>query len=61
MHNLAGLNSLSAHEAAKELLQCCGSKRWARQMADARPYDNLADVIARANEVWQSLDREDWL
>ncbi len=61
MHNLAGLNSLSADEAAKELLQCCGSKRWARQMADARPYDNLADVIARANEVWQSLDREDWL
>ena len=61
MHNLAWLNSLSADEAAKELLQCCGSKRWARQMADARPYENLADVIARANQIWWSLDRDDWL
>src|SRR6185369_11838401 len=40
---------------------CCGSKRWAKQMAEARPYENLADVITRANEIWQSLDREDWL
>ena len=61
MHDLAWLNTLSAAEAAKELLQCCGSKRWARQMADARPYENLADVIARANEIWWSLDRADWL
>jgi len=61
MHDLAWLNSLSADEAAKELLQCCGSKRWARQMTDARPYENLADVITRANEIWQSLDRDDWL
>ena len=61
MHDLAWLNSLSADEAARELLQCCGSKRWARQMVDARPYENLAAVIARANEIWQSLDRDDWL
>ena len=61
MHDLAWLNSLSTDEAVKELLQCCGSKRWARQMADARPYENLADAIARANEIWQSLDRDDWL
>jgi allantoicase len=61
MHDLAWLNSLSTGEAAKELLQCCGSKRWATQMSSARPYENIADVIARANEVWQSLDRDDWL
>lgn len=61
MHDLVWLNSLSAEEAAQELLQCCGSKRWARQMADARPYENLADVIAYANEIWWSLDRDNWL
>ena len=61
MHDLAWLNSLSADEAAREFLQCCGSKRWARQMADARPYENLAEVFARANEIWQSLNRDDWL
>jgi allantoicase len=61
MHDLAWLNSLSTDEAARELLQCCGSKRWAKEMTAARPYEKLADVIARANEIWQSLDRDDWL
>jgi len=61
MHDLEWLNSLSAAEATKQLLQCCGSKRWARQIADARPYQNLAELIARANETWWSLDGDDWL
>lgn len=61
MHDLTWLNSLSAEEAAKELLQCCGSKRWATQMAGARPYENLAKLIEHANATWWSLDRDDWL
>jgi len=61
MPDLSWLNSLTDDEATKELLQCCGSRRWAWQMADARPYENLADVIARANHIWWSLDRDDWL
>ena|ERR1051326_76056 len=60
-HDLAWLNSLSAHAAANELRQCCGSRRWARQMTDARPFENLADLIKQANEIWWSLDRDDWL
>ena len=59
--NVAWLNSLTADEAAKELLQCCGSKRWAAEMANARPYANLETLLARAHEVWRSLDRNDWL
>ena len=61
MHNLQWLNSLPAAAATTQLLQCCGSKRWATQMAGARPYENFADVIAHANEIWWSLDRDDWL
>ena len=61
MHDLAWLNSLPAAEAAKELLQCCGSTRWARQMVDARPYTSLESLIATANQIWWSLDRNDWL
>jgi OHCU decarboxylase len=60
-HDLAWLNSLPAAEAVQELLQCCGSTRWARQMADARPFATLESVIASANELWWSLDRNDWL
>ena len=58
---LAWLNSLSAGEAAKELLQCCGSKRWATEMSNGRPYPTLETLLASANDIWWSLDRSDWL
>ena len=61
MHDLAWLNSLPAAEAEKELLQCCGSRRWARQMAESRPFTSLDILFASANEIWWSLDRNDWL
>src|ERR1051325_2409445 len=61
MQNLDWLNSLPTEVAAKELLQCCGSKRWARQVTDARPYSNLEALVATANDIWWSLDRDDWL
>jgi OHCU decarboxylase len=60
-HDLAWLNSLPAAEAVKELLQCCGSTRWAQQMADARPFATLEAVLATANKLWWKLDRNDWL
>ena len=43
------------------LLQCCGSKRWAREMVQARPYQNVETLIAKANDIWWSLPSEDWL
>ena len=61
MQDLDWLNSLPTEVAAKELLQCCGSKRWARQVTDARPYSNLEALVASANKIWWSLDRDDWL
>jgi len=60
-HDLAWLNSLPAEEAAKELLQCCGSKRWAKLMADERPFLTLDTVIESAHRIWWSLDSDDWL
>ena len=59
--DLAWLNSLTADEAMKELLQCCGSKRWASEMATSRPFQNGETLIAKASDVWWSLDRSDWL
>ena len=55
------LNQLPADEAEKALLQCCGSKRWAQEMAQARPYQSLETLLAKANDVWWSLPSEDWL
>ena len=60
-HDLTWLNLLTDDEATKELLQCCGSKRWASATATGRPYDTLETLLATANDVWWSLDRSDWL
>lgn len=59
--NFAWLNSLPAAEAEKELLQCCGSTRWARQMTEARPYPTLEALLANANDIWWSLEPNEWL
>lgn len=60
-HDLAWLNSLSDDEAAKELLQCCGSKCWASGVAQARPYQTIDELLAKSDEIWCTLDRSDWL
>lgn len=55
------LNALGRAEAEQALLQCCGSSRWAREVAAGRPYENLEALITRADEIWQSLEPTDWL
>jgi OHCU decarboxylase len=59
--DLTWLNSLTDDEATKELLQCCGSKRWASATATGRPYDSLEILLATADDIWWSLNPNDWL
>ncbi len=59
--DLEWLNSMPHAEAVKTLLQCCGSKRWAESVANARPYASVETLIANANDVWWSLHGDDWL
>ena len=59
--DIESLNSLPHDEAVKALLQCCGSKRWAEEVAIRRRYQSLETLIATANEIWWGLQREDWL
>ena len=61
IHDLAWLNSLTAEVATRELLQCCGSRRWAQQMSNDRPYSTLEDLITHADQLWWSLNSGDWL
>lgn len=55
------LNRLSAEQAKAELLKCCGSMRWARQMTEARPFASLEELCEKADAVCESLNEEDWL
>lgn len=58
---LGELNQLKHTEAVAELLKCCGSTRWAREMGRNRPFANLEELCEKADEVCESLNEEDWL
>ncbi|MCA1613844.1 MAG: 2-oxo-4-hydroxy-4-carboxy-5-ureidoimidazoline decarboxylase [Acidobacteria bacterium] len=55
------LNNLSSDEAAAGLSKCCGSSRWAREVASRRPFRHAGELLNVADEVWSSLDPRDWL
>jgi 2-oxo-4-hydroxy-4-carboxy-5-ureidoimidazoline decarboxylase len=57
---LAELNALPDQEAAAALLTCCGSPRWALQMAARRPFGSMDELLSVADEVWWALDAADW-
>ena len=55
------LNSMPADELEKELLPCCGSRAWARRMAEGRLFQNVADVKQKSDQIWRNLGHADWL
>ena len=61
MADLGRLNGLNVKDALAEFLRCCGSQRWARALAERRPFASGADLLAAADEIWPQLSREDWL
>ncbi len=58
---LAQWSDLQPDKAAEEVLPCCGSKAWAREMAARRPILNEAALLAACDEVWTNLPESDWL
>jgi 2-oxo-4-hydroxy-4-carboxy-5-ureidoimidazoline decarboxylase len=60
MGALAWLDALPAEEAMAELLRCCGSTRWARQMTEARPFPDRETLLATADRIAAFLGPGDW-
>jgi len=58
---LARWNVLSVDKAAEEILPCCGSKSWAREMANRRPVTDEASILAACDQIWEDLPESDWL
>jgi 2-oxo-4-hydroxy-4-carboxy-5-ureidoimidazoline decarboxylase len=52
---LAWFNALPPEEAERELLACCASPAWARTVAAARPYADLAALLAGADAAMSRL------
>lgn len=53
-------NDLASADAAREILPCCGSQRWAHALARLRPFADAEALLARSDEVWSQLDPADW-
>ena len=58
---LGELNALDTEVAERELLRCCGSTQWAREMAASRPFDSAETMAQTGDTIWSSLERVDWL
>ena len=58
---LEKLNRAAQETAETQFLNCCGSQKWARMMADARPFANVSVLLEKAEQIWHSLQPEDWL
>ena len=57
---LARWNALPEMEAAEEILPCCGSQNWARELARLRPLGTSAELLEASDRVWWDLSHEDW-
>ncbi|MGW1727210.1 2-oxo-4-hydroxy-4-carboxy-5-ureidoimidazoline decarboxylase [Streptomyces sp. NPDC002306] len=56
---LEGFNTASADDACHLLLGCLRSLRWARRLADHRPYPDLDSLLAASDEATYDLTPED--
>jgi OHCU decarboxylase len=44
-----------------ELLACCGSREWVKQMKQQEPFAGAEQLLEAAGRTWWKLGREDWL
>ncbi|RYE94342.1 MAG: allantoicase [Myxococcales bacterium] len=51
---LRRLDTLSPEECTSELLACCHSRRWARALADRRPFRSAEALIEAAEDLWKN-------
>lgn len=57
---LEELNAATGPDARAALLRCCGSDRWAREVAARRPFIDRDALHRVADAVWWSLEPKDW-
>jgi 2-oxo-4-hydroxy-4-carboxy-5-ureidoimidazoline decarboxylase len=54
-------NNAPLEAGAIQILPCCGSMAWAREMAARRPFQDEAALMAASDEAWRSLTESDWM
>ncbi|MFD7919164.1 2-oxo-4-hydroxy-4-carboxy-5-ureidoimidazoline decarboxylase [Streptomyces sp. NPDC059740] len=56
---LTAFNGAEPAAAEASLLACCGSRRWAKRLADHRPYPDVPSLLAAADEALYDLSPAD--
>ncbi len=59
-NSLAAFNRMEAGDLTALLNRCCGSRRWVRRMAAARPFADWSAITAAADRIWTELAPADW-
>lgn len=59
--NLVDFNKLSKDEAIKHLNSCCTSRKWQERVAGERPFASLDGLLETQEDIWKSLDKDDFL
>jgi allantoicase len=59
--SLERFNRQPRQRVLRALLDCCGSRNWAQEVASNRPFTSEAELFAFADKTWAALPREDWL
>lgn len=55
--NLARIDKLPVVDAEAIFLKCSGSKVWARQMTESRPFKMVNNILSASERSWGSLSR----
>lgn len=55
------INQLSDGDLRAALTKCCAATQWGVFMTAARPFASDEQVLGKADEIWNGLNREDWL
>lgn len=53
-------DAMPESQAMQLLRECCGSSRWAEEMLARRPFRSREAALDAADEIWTSLDGDDW-
>ena len=59
--SLDSFHRLSKRKAITTLMHCCGSRSWAEQLAERRPFADQSELVAAADKIWSGLAEKDWL
>ncbi|HXY50130.1 MAG TPA: 2-oxo-4-hydroxy-4-carboxy-5-ureidoimidazoline decarboxylase [Terriglobales bacterium] len=58
---LSRWNGLTPEEAVRDILACCGSVAWARELAARRPLTDERSLVNASDEIWSRLGPQDWM